>query len=162
MVSKYFVKSSGPWRPTVSIEDELPNKYQYHNYSNKEYMGRIDGLTYKDKINFFKDSYFNLSFQWTNTNYLVQEKIVHSFAANSIPIFYGNKFIYDEGFNPNSFINVHSYNSFEECFDYVDNIYNNKNKLKTYYNEPFFIDNKLPIYFDKNYLLEFFDKIINN
>jgi hypothetical protein len=162
MISKYFVKSSGPWRPTIKPGDELPNKYQYHDYSNKEYMGKIDGLTYRDKINFFKDCYFNLSFQWTNTNYLTQEKIVHSFASNSIPIFYGNKFICDEGFNPNSFINAHSFDSFDDCFEYVDSIYNDKDKLKNYYKEPFFIDNKLPIYFDKNYLLEFFDKIINS
>lgn len=160
--SKYYIKSSGPWRMTVSEEDQIPSKHQYHNYAIKEYLGKIDGLTYRDKINFFKDSYFNLSFQWTDTDYLVQEKIVHAFASNSIPIFYGNKFIYYDGFNPNSFINVHSFNSFEECFDYVDSVYTDKVKLKSYYKEPFFVDNKLPIYFDKNYLLDFFEKVINS
>lgn len=156
---KYYIKSSGPWRPTINDNENL-NPYKYHDYSNKNYMGKIDGLTYRDKINFFSDSMFNLSFQYTNTDYLTQEKIVHSYASNSIPIFYGNKYIEDEGFNPNTFINCHNFNDFEEVFQYVDNLYHNEDELLRYFNDPIFINNKLPIYFDKEYILNFFEKII--
>lgn len=156
---KYYIKSSGPWRQTIKDEDSL-NPHKYHNYSNPEYMGKIDGLTYRDKINFFSDTTFNLSFQFTNTDFLTQEKIIHSYAANCIPIFYGNRFIENEGFNPNSFINCHKFENFEEAFAFIDDIYNNKNKLKKYFEEPIFIDNKLPIYFDEEYILNFFEKII--
>ena len=92
MIEKYYVKSSGPWRKTIKEEDSL-NPYKYHDYSNKNYLGRIDGLTYRDKVIFFSDCTFNLSFQYTNTDYLTQEKIIHAFAANTIPIFFGNRFI---------------------------------------------------------------------
>lgn len=155
---KYYIKSSGPWKQTVKDEDCL-NTFKYH--SNSEYIGKIDGLTYRDKINFFSDSMFNISFQYTNTDYLTQEKIIHSYAANCIPIFYGNKFIEDEGFNPNTFINCHKFENFENVFEFISEIYENKNKLKKYFDEPIFINNKLPIYFNEDYILNFFDKIIN-
>jgi hypothetical protein len=157
---KYYIKSAGPWRCTIKNEDLL-NPHKYHNYSNKEYMGKIDGLTYRDKIIFFKDSVFNLAFQYTNTDYLTQEKIVHSYAADAIPLFYGNQFIDEEGFNPNTFINCHNFENFEHAFDYISEVYEDKNKLKSYFEEPIFIDNKLPIYFDEEYILNFFEKIIH-
>jgi hypothetical protein len=156
---KYYIKSSGPWRQTIKDEDGL-NPYKYHNYSNPDYMGRIDGLTYRDKINFFSDTMFNLAFQFTNTDYLTQEKIIHSYAANCIPIFYGNQFIEEEGFNPDTFINCHKFENFEHAFEYISEIYEDKNKLKKYFEEPIFIDNKLPEYFNEEYILNFFEKII--
>jgi hypothetical protein len=157
--SKYYVKSSGPYRPTITEKEDL-NKMKYHDYSNKNYLGKIDGLTYRDKIYFFKDTIFNIAVQLTNTDHLTQEKIIHAYAANCIPIFYGNTFILDEGFNPESFVNVHDYNDFGHLFEDLDEIYQNKNKLKSYLESPIFVDNKLPIYFDFDYILNFFDKIL--
>lgn len=156
---KYFIKSSGPWRTTIKDEEYL-NPHKYHNYSNPEYMGKIDGLTYRDKVNFFSDSIFNLSFQFTNTDYLTQEKIVHAYAANCIPIFYGNQFIEEEGFNPKTFINCHKFENFEHVFNYIDEIYNKAHILKEYFEEPIFVNNTLPHYFNDEYILNFFDKII--
>ena len=135
---------------------------KYHNYSNKEYMGKIDGLTYRDKVNFFKDCFFNISFQYTNTDYLTQEKIIHAFAANTIPIFWGNKFIEQEGFNPDSFINLHSFDSFENAFAYIDSLYQDKDKMINVLSAPIFKNNILPDYFNNNYLLSFLEKIIEN
>lgn len=158
--SKHYIKSSGPWKPTIDDSESL-NPYKYHNYSSKEYMGRIDGLTYRDKVNFFSNCVFNISFQYTDTDYLTQEKIIHSYASNSIPLFYGNKFIEDEGFNPNSFINCHKFESFEDLVEFIDKLYSEKNRLKKYFEEPIFINNELPIYFQEEYILDFFNKIIN-
>lgn len=157
--AKHYIKSSGPWKRTVPDEQTL-NPHKYHNYSNKEYMGRIDGLTYRDKVSFFSDCTFNIAFQYTNTDYLTQEKIIHSYAANAIPVFYGNQYIEEEGFNPDTFINCHNYESFEHVVDYIDSICNDKSKLKKYFSEPIFVDNKLPAYFNEDYIMEFFDKVI--
>ena len=156
---KHFIKSSGPWRRTVPDEETL-NPYQYHNYSNKEYMGRIDGLTYRDKINFFSDTVFNIDYQFTNTDNLTQEKIIHAYAANTIPLFYGNQYIEEEGFNPKSFINCHKFESFESLVEFLDELYKDNDRLKSYFEEPIFVDNKLPIYFNEDYILDFFSKII--
>lgn len=159
--SKYWIKACGNFKNTVSDDEQL-NMMKYHNYSNKEYMGKIDGLTYRDKVNFFKDCFFNISFQYTNTDYLTQEKIIHAFAANTIPIFWGNKFIEQEGFNPDSFINLHSFDSFENAFAYIDSLYQDKDKMINVLSAPIFKNNILPDYFNNNYLLSFLEKIIEN
>lgn len=158
--SKFYIKSSGPWRPTIERNEEL-NRHKYHNYNNPDYMGKIDGLTYRDKINFFKNCFFNLSFQYTNTKFLTQEKIIHAFASNSIPIFFGNSEILNEGFNQESFINVHDYRTFEDCFDYICDVYENKKLLNSYFSSPFFIDNKLPNYFYTDYILNFLEPVLD-
>ncbi len=81
-------------------------------------MGRIDGLTYRDKINFFSDTVFNIAYQFTKTDNLTQEKIIHAYAADTIPLFYGNQYIEEEGFNPKSFINCHKFESFESLVEF--------------------------------------------
>ena len=155
----HWIKSSGPWRQTVEPDESL-NPHKYHNYSSNEFMGRIDGLTYKDKINFFSDSMFNIAFQYTDTDYLVQEKIVHSYASNSIPIFYGNKYIEEEHFNPDTFINCHKFKNYEELVEFLNLLYTDKDRLKKYFDNPIFVNNKLPIYFEKEYVLNFLEKIL--
>jgi hypothetical protein len=160
IIKKHWIKSSGPWRQTIN-NSEVLNPHQYHNYSNPDYMGKIDGLTYRDKIKFFSDCVFNISYQYTDTDYLTQEKIIHAYASDSIPIFYGNKFIEEEGFNPNSFVNAHKFETIESLVIYLDELYQDRNKLTKFFEEPIFIDNKLPIYFNEEYVLEFLDKIIS-
>ena len=161
MIKYHWIKSSGPWKCTVPDIQQL-NPHKYHDYSNPDYMGKIDGLTYKDKIQFFSDCMFNISYQYTNTDFLTQEKIIHAYASDSIPIFYGNQYITDEGFNPNTFINAHTFDNIENLIIYLNNLYYNKKQLIQYFEDPIFISNKLPIYFDQEYILNFFETIINN
>ncbi len=152
----FWIKSSGPWRGKPGLD---LNIFQYHD---NNHIGKIDGLCYKDKINFFRDCYFNIAFQWCNLDYLIQEKIIHAFAADTIPIFYGNKYIEEEGFNPDAFINTHLFENFEHAYDSIKEIYNDKKKLKRVFSEPIFTNNKLPIYFDEEYMLSFLTKIIES
>jgi len=149
------IKSSGPWRPTVA-EHEKPIKYPY---LRREYYGRIDGLTYRSKIEFFKECKFNIAFQYTNTPKLTQEKIIHAFAANTIPLFYGNKNITDD-FNPESFVNCHDFKSFEDVVEYVKQIDTDEKLCKKKLAEPYFYNNTLPIYYNSDRIIEFFDRII--
>jgi hypothetical protein len=150
------IKSSGPWRPTVE-PNELPEKYLY---LQPEYIGRVDGLTYRSKIEFFKDCKFNIAFQFTDTPCLTQEKIVHAFAAGTIPIFHGNNRI-SEDFNPESFINAHSFNSFEELTEYVIKVDQDDNLCKKILAAPYCHNNTLPEYYSSERLLSFFEKVIN-
>jgi hypothetical protein len=161
IIKKHHIKSSGPWRGTVGADESL-NYHKYHTYSNPDYMGKIDGLVYRDKVKFFGDSYFNIAFQYTNTIDLTQEKIIHAYAGDSIPVFYGNSNILKEGFNPNAIVNGHDFESFVDVANFMDEVYNDKNKLKEMYSEPFFVNNELPVYFNEEYLLSFFEKMIND
>ncbi len=150
------VDSSGPWRQNLSGNDTL-NKYQW---INPIYTGRMDGLTYREKIEFFKNYKFNIAIHLTNTDYIVQEKIYHSFFSGCIPIFFGNKYILEEGFNPDSFINLHNYPDLNNFLELVKNIDNDQNLYRKYIESPIFINNILPEYFDFDYTLSFLEKII--
>ena len=152
------VTSSGPWRQNISKEEEL-NKYQW---MNNIYTGRIDGLTYREKINFFKNYKFNIGIHYTNTDYILQEKIYHAYFSGAIPIFFGNRFILEEGFNPDSFINLHEYEDLNNFLELVIKIDTDNNLYKKYMNAPIFVDNKIPEYYDFEYTLNFLEKIIES
>ena len=152
------VTSSGPWRGNCEPEDAL-NKMQWWA---PEYRGKTDGLTYREKIDFFRKFKFNMAMHLLNIDNIVQEKLLHSYVSGAVPIFYGNRFIEDEGFNPNSFINLHKYeNNLDEFLELVKRIDTDADLHRKYIEEPIFVDNKLPIYFDTEYLLTFLEKIIN-
>lgn len=87
-----------------------------------------------DIISNFK---FCTSFENTNKLGYVTEKILQAKTAGCIPIFWGSYYVLSD-FNPNSFIYVNDYNSFEECLEYIKYIDQNDvvyNKIK---NEPMF------------------------
>lgn len=150
------VSSSGPWRQTIHGEGEL-NKYQWQN---SIYTGRIDGLTYREKIGFFQKYKFNMSIHYTNTDYILQEKLYHAFFSGAIPIFFGNKYISEEGFNPESFINLHDFTDLNDFLSLVKEIDNNQTLYRKYIESPIFVDNKLPEYYDFDYTLSFLEKMV--
>ena len=150
------VSSSGPWRQTVHGEDGL-NKYQWQH---TDYTGRIDGLTYREKIEFFKKYKFNISIHYTNTDYILQEKLYHAYFSGAVPIFFGNKYILEEGFNPDSFINLHDYSNLDDFLELVKRIDSDNDLHKSYIEVPIFKDNKLPDYYSFDYTLEFLEKIV--
>lgn len=151
------VTSSGPWKQNILFEEGGLNKYQW---LNRIYAGRYDGLTYREKIEFFRKYKFNIAVHWGVIDNIVQEKLIHAIAANTIPIFYGNRLIEDEGFNPNKFINYHRYNP-DTLLELVKRIDNDETLFRSYIEEPIFVDNKLPDYFDLDRLVSFLDTMIN-
>lgn len=151
------VISSGPWRQNIPENEEL-NRYQWQHHN---YVGRNDGLTYREKIQFFQKYKFNIAIHFTDTNYILQEKIYHAFFAGCIPIFYGNKYILEEGFNPEAFINLHELN-LDQMLNTIKEIDQDKNLYKKYIESPIFVNNKLPEYYDFEYTLSFLEKIIES
>ena len=152
------VSSSGPWKQNL-FGDETLNRHQW---INNIYSGRMDGLGYREKIEFFQKYKFNISIHFTNTPYILQEKIFHSFFSGSIPIFYGNEFIYEEGFNPESFINLHEFDNLNDFLNLVKKIDSDNNLYKKYIESPIYVDNKLPEYMNFDYTLSFLEKIIES
>jgi hypothetical protein len=153
-----LVTSSGPWRQNISKSEEL-NKYQW---MDPIYNGRNDGLTYREKINFFQNYKFNISIHYTNTDYILQEKLYHAFFSGAIPIFFGNRFILEEGFNPESFINLHNFTNLDDFLLLVKEIDTNQNLYRKYIESPIFLDNKLPEYYNFDYTLDFLEKIVES
>lgn len=152
------VTASGPWKQNITLEEGGLNKYQWQQ---PIYNGRIDGLTYREKIKFFEKYKFNMAIHLINSPYLLQEKLFHAYFSGAIPIFYGNKNILLENFNPDSFINLHNYeNDLDSFLDLVKKIDNDDDLYRKYIESPIYVNNKLPEYMDFNYVLNFMEKII--
>ena len=124
--------------------------------------GRTEAEAYGNKVKFLSEHFFSLQVQSTTLDWFTQEKIIQAYAANTIPIFWGNPQILDDGFNPESFINCHNYSSIDEVTEKVREIYSDKNKVYKMLLEPVFVDNKLPKEFDEDVLIEFLDKIVKH
>jgi hypothetical protein len=151
-----IVSSCGEWKQSQNKHEQL-NKYQW---MHPNYIGRNDGLTYREKIFLLQKYKFNIAIHYTDTDYIVQEKLFHAFFSGAIPIFFGNRFIVEEGFNPNSFINLHNFDNLDNFLDTIKSIDSNDRLYKQYIEEPIFIDNKLPEYYDFDYTLNFLEKMI--
>jgi hypothetical protein len=145
-----FVRASGGWITNVPPEEATI------------IYPRIDGEGYLSKINFLKECKFSIQVQSNIVRHLTVEKLIQAFAAQTIPIYYGNDLVLNDGFNPKSFINCHDFSSFDDVVEYVKEIDNNDKLFQTIVSEPIFINNQLPYYFDSSYVLNFLDKIINN
>jgi len=143
-----FVRASGGWITNVPTEEQTIRHIN-------------DGECYKSKINFLKNCKFSIQVQSNVLRHLTVEKLIHAYASNTIPIYFGNDRVLDDGFNPKSFINCHDFNSIEEVVEEIIKIDNDDNLYESMINEPIFVDNKLPDYFNEDYIFDFLEKIIN-
>jgi hypothetical protein len=136
--------------------------------SNNEFRGQVfDKLSeYKEvsssgpwRQTLYGDDTLN-KYQWQNSIYILQEKIYHAFFSGAIPIFFGNKYILEEGFNPDSFINLHDFTDLNDFLSLVKEIDSNESLYRSYIESPIFVDNKLPDYYNFDYTLNFLEKIV--
>jgi hypothetical protein len=127
----------------------------------KASRGRTEADSYGNKVRFLSEHFFSLQIQSTNLDWFTQEKMIQAYAANTIPIFWGNSKILEDGFNPESFVNCHNFSSIDDVVEHVREIYHDKTKLHKMITAPTFIDNKLPKEFDEEKIIEFLDKVVN-
>lgn len=142
-----FVRASGMWKTNVPQGEETQRHIN-------------DGLCYKSKIEFLKSCKFSFQIQSNVHRYLTVEKLIHGYAAETIPIYHGNDMVLEDGFNPNSFINIHDYQNTDEVVSKILELDQNDELFIKMIEEPIFIGNVLPDYFNPEYLLSFFDKVI--
>lgn len=145
-----FVRASGGWITNVPPEEATIRH------------PRIDGEGYKSKVEFLSSCKFSIQVQSSNLTNFTHEKMIHAFAANTIPIFYGNSEILEDGFNPEAFINCHAYENFDQVVERVKEIDRDDKLFKHIITQPYFIDNKLPYYYNPDYILNFVEKALNS
>jgi hypothetical protein len=150
------VTSSGPWRQNLFGPGAL-DKYQW---IKQETSGRWDGLTYREKMEFFKTCKFNMCIAYGEADYRIEEKLPHAFFANTVPLFHGNRLIEEDGLNPAKFVNLHKYQNDDDWLNLVKKIDTDEKLHRQYVEEPIFVGNKLPIYFNTEYLLEFLSSVV--
>ena len=76
-----------------------------------------------DKIEFARGYKFSVTFENSGSRGYTTEKIMESYASYSVPIYWGNPDIAKE-FNPDSFINCHDFESFDEAVEYIRKVDN--------------------------------------
>lgn len=110
---------------------------------------KVLGGDENDKIAAMRNYKFSIAGENSLGPGYVTEKILHAFAANTIPIYWGSAKV-TEYFNPNAFINANNYQDLYGNFD-IDALINDVkliDKSETLYNkmlsEPIFKDNKVP------------------
>ena len=79
---------------------------------------------------------FNITYENSSYPGYTTEKLLHSLAANAIPIYWGNPLVGDD-FNTRAFINCHEYNSLEDVVERIKEIDSNDNLYREMLDQPF-------------------------
>ena len=110
---------------------DLLSKYKKVS-SGGRYKNNIGGAI-KDKDAFLGDYKFNIAFENASFKGYTTEKIVDAFAANTLPIYYGDPDVVND-FNEKAFINCNEFSSLEEAIEYVKKVDqdDNENELKDF------------------------------
>lgn len=115
----------------------------------------------QDKIDFLSSRKFNICFEPYSHPGYVTEKILHAFYAGTVPIYWGSQTI-NSDFNPNAFINAHSFESFDDLIEYIKYVDNNDVQYNSIVNAPKFINNIPPSYLVLDNFLNWFDAVVYN
>ena len=94
----------------------------------------------KNKIEFLSNYKFSFSMENTKGDGYISEKIIDSFIAGTIPIYYGDYMI-DEFINPKTFILVNSEQDLKKKIEYIKKIDNDDALYKSILKERIFNDN---------------------
>lgn len=117
------------------------------------------GYTVGNKLEFINNYKFTIAFENASTPGYTTEKIIEPFMVKSIPIYWGNPLVASE-FNPESFINVHDYTSFDQVVEKIKEIDEDEVLYNKYKNSPMFKDDKLPDSFSKEKLSVFLEHVV--
>lgn len=112
-----------------------------HKSTNKS---RISENWEKEKMSFIKPYKFTIAFENSIRKGYSTDRIIHSYLANSIPIYFGDKMIGND-FNTNAFINCNNFKNFDEAI---------KNIIKIDKNDDLYFKMlKQPLYINKNIII---------
>jgi hypothetical protein len=102
------------------------------------------GFLVRDKTAFQRKFKFTIAFENSSTSGYTTEKILDAFIAGTVPIYWGDPDVCQD-FNPQSFINVHSFSSLDAAVDEVLRIDSDDAAYQAMVREPVF-RHRLPSY----------------
>ena len=106
-----------------------------------KYNNNIGGPV-KNKKEFLTSYKFSIAMENSEGNGYISEKIVDSFLAGTIPIYYGDYMI-DEYINPKSFILIKGEKDMFEKIEYIKKIDNDDYLYKSFLKEKILIDENI-------------------
>jgi hypothetical protein len=121
--------------------------------------GPISGRS-RGKIDFLRQYKFNIAFENRSLPGYTTEKIFEPMIARCLPIYWGNPEITAE-FNPKSFLNYFDFPSEEALIEKIIELDQDDAKYLEYVRQPYFHGNQPNIYFNRQRLLDFFEKIFS-
>lgn len=111
----------------------------------------VDSGGWSNNFELLQNYKFVIAFENEQIDGYITEKMMSPMIARTVPIYLGAPDI-KSYFNPNSFINVADFSSFEECIKYVLHVDRDPMLYTKYLNEPFLINNRV----DKQALFSFY------
>ncbi len=127
--------------------------------SGGKYKNNVGGPV-PDKYEFQKNYKFSFAFENVAARGYCTEKILQSFAAGTIPIYYGDETVVQD-FNPKAFINCHDYNSIDDVIEKIKQLDNDDEAYLQMLNEPVFVGGKLPDKYSDESILKFLSNIFD-
>ena len=121
----------------LNFIDKL-NKYKKVDIEGKCKYNYISGAI-KNKIDFLSNYKFSIAMENSKGDGYISEKIVDSFKAGTIPIYYGD-YLIDEFINPKTYILINGENDIEKKIEYIKKIDNNDNLYLSIMKEKVIID----------------------
>ena len=100
------------------------------------------GKNVYNKIEFLSSYKFSIAMENSQGDGYISEKLVDSFLAGNIPIYYGD-YMFDEYINPKSIILIKGEKDMQEKIDYIKKIDNDENLYKSILNEKVLLDNNI-------------------
>ena len=106
--------------------------------SGGRYRNNVGGPV-TDKLIFQKKHKFSIAFENCSTPGYTTEKLVQAFAAQTIPIYWGDPLV-GKVFNTKAFINCHDYNNWDEVVERVKELDNNDQEYINMLQQPALLD----------------------
>jgi alpha(1,3/1,4) fucosyltransferase len=112
----------------------------------------------RGKIEFLRQYKFNIAYENRSLPGYTTEKIFEPMVARCLPIYWGDPDI-NEHFNPRSFLNRADFQSDEALIEKIIELDQDNAKYLEYLRQPYFYDDKPNLFFDRQRILDFFEKI---
>tara|TARA_B110000902_G_scaffold41192_1_gene44477 strand:- start:3089 stop:4018 length:930 start_codon:yes stop_codon:yes gene_type:complete len=110
--------------------------------SGGRYANNVGGPV-SNKREFIQKHLFNIAFENSSYPGYTTEKIAEPWVEGCIPIYWGDPMVTLD-INPNCFINVHDFKSFDDAINYIQEVDNSEALQRQYLSAPFFRNNTIP------------------
>lgn len=111
------------------------------------------------KLKFFNEAHFGVAFENGSYPGYVTEKLLDSYYANTIPVYWGSATVHKD-FNPKSYVNVSDFKNIGEVLLYLNSLVVNKNEYCDILAQPAFANDIPNEYTNLNSFLTWFDTFV--
>lgn len=154
-----FIVSNGNGMSERECFFKRLNEYKHVDSAGRYLNNMPDGKAIENKLLFQSEYKFSLAFENSIQKGYITEKITQAWAAGTIPIYLGGNGI-EEEFNPNAYIDVSKFDSYEDCIDYILYLDSNPDEYLKVAMEPIYNENHPNPHYEEQ-ILGFFETVFS-